>query len=316
MATPQTFAVNPPRKARRVTLQICRVAVRSGQAARIIGIDNIYLKVQRSPEWQATVKPMLNIGGMVQYAKGNGGVVLCNLNFQETEAVPINKTKKRTILATVLRNLKAPFSGGKTVIAGANLACTPLDIHTKATTYKDERGWFGDKRRTLKALPAGEHVFGRREVQRLRNAHLARAAGAHARRQRRAGQPARTRSRTSPSTQKADALFFLHTARLDRRMNDREREEKKAVRAVPLRHPLRRRPARWSCRWSRETDIDHFAQRKPKAIPGAQFAWTAPYANSDETAVAYAKQWNNPRPDVEIKSVDMVYGSKRRGVPA
>ena len=26
---------------------------------------------------------------------------------------------------------------------------------------------------------------------------------------------------------KADALFFLHTARLDRRMNDRERGEKK-----------------------------------------------------------------------------------------
>ena len=26
-----------------------------------------------------------------------------------------------------------------------------------------------------------------------------------------------------------------------------------------------------------------------------------------DNAVAYAKQWNNPRPDAEIESVDMVY---------
>jgi hypothetical protein len=28
------------------------------------------------------------------------------------------------------------------------------------------------------------------------------------------------------------------------------------------------------------------------------------------------KQWDNPRPDVEIKSIDVVYGPDRRGVPA
>jgi hypothetical protein len=31
--------------------------------------------------------------------------------------------------------------------------------------------------------------------------------------------------------------------------------------------------------------------------------------------VAYSKQWNNPRRDVEIKSIDLVYGAQRRGVP-
>jgi hypothetical protein len=51
-------------------------------------------------------------------------------------------------------------------------------------------------------------------------------------------------------------------------------------------------------------------------LPGAQVAWTAKLEGSNESAVAYAKQWNNPRPDVEIKSVDMVYGAdKARGVP-
>ena len=65
-----------------------------------------------------------------------------------------------------------------------------------------------------------------------------------------------------------------------------------------------------------EVDIDHFVQREPVALPGAQLAWTARFENSDDYAVAYGKQWNNPRPDVVIQSVDLVYGKdKDRGVP-
>ena len=38
---------------------------------------------------------------------------------------------------------------------------------------------------------------------------------------------------------------------------------------------------------------------------------------ANESAVVYAKQWNNPRPGIEISSVDLVYGKDRdRGVPA
>ena len=40
------------------------------------------------------------------------------------------------------------------------------------------------------------------------------------------------------------------------------------------------------------------------------------FDDSDESAVVYAKQWNNPRSSVEIKSLDLVYGKdKDRGVP-
>lgn len=102
----QIFALEPSHKAKRLTLQLLKWL--SDPAKRpIIGIDNIALKVQRSSKWQAEVKPMLNNGGLVEYKKGPGRVVLVNLNFQENEAVPVNKTKKRTILATVLRNLSA-----------------------------------------------------------------------------------------------------------------------------------------------------------------------------------------------------------------
>jgi hypothetical protein len=310
----QTFAVNPPRKAKRVTLQLVSWLSDPGKRP-IIGIDNIYLKVRRSPEWRATVKPMLNLGAMMQYVKGNGGVVLCNLKFQETETVPINKTKKRTILASVLRNLKAPFSGGKTVLAGGNLACAPIDIHTKATTYKDERGWFGDKRRTLKALPPGEHVFAgvKFNVYEMPTSPVPQVLmlGAN-------GVPGNLPKEITdiPVNAKADALFFLHTARLDRRLNDREREEKK-------RFELCRYVVHYADGQTAqvpvfaEVDIDHFQQRDPKPIPGAQIAWTAKFDNADESAVVYAQQWNNPRPAVEIKSVDLLYGKdKDRGVPA
>ena len=52
---------------------------------------------------------MLNIGGMLHYVRGSGGIILCNLKFQDHEEVAVNAVKKRTILATVLGNLKARF---------------------------------------------------------------------------------------------------------------------------------------------------------------------------------------------------------------
>jgi beta-galactosidase len=311
---PLTVAVNPPRRARRVTLQL--VSWLSDPAKRpLIGIDNLALRVQRPPEWQATVRPMLNLGGLVHYPRGNGGVVLCNLKFQDTETVPINLTKKRAILAAVLRNLKAPFAGGKTVLAGAKLACTPVDIHTRATTYKDERGWFGDRRRTLRALPSGDHVLGGVKY------HLYEMPTSPVPQVLMLGGPGVPGNlpqeiRDIPIGQKADALFFLHTARLDRRMDEREREERR--RFELCRYVIHYADGQTAdvpvfC----ELDIDHFLQRDPAALPGAQLAWAGRFENSDESAAVYARQWNNPRPGIEITSVDLLPGKDRdRGVPA
>ena len=44
--------------------------------------------------------------------------MLCNLKFKDREDVPANAIKKRNILATMLRNLNAPFSGTSAIIAG------------------------------------------------------------------------------------------------------------------------------------------------------------------------------------------------------
>jgi beta-galactosidase len=65
-----------------------------------------------------------------------------------------------------------------------------------------------------------------------------------------------------------------------------------------------------------EINVDDYKQKTPLAIPGAQIAWTMPYTGTDQSAIAYSMQWNNPRPEVEIQSIDLVYGEQRRGVPA
>src|SRR5205823_6259051 len=146
--------INPPRSGNKVTLQIAGWKEAPGKKP-LVGIDNIYLKVQRPPEFYKNVRQMLNVGGMMEYPRGKGGIVLCNLLFKDTEEVPANLAKKRSIFATLLRNLKAPFSGGKSIIAGHNLDYTPIDISKYANQYRTDRGWFGDKKFTFADLPTG-----------------------------------------------------------------------------------------------------------------------------------------------------------------
>ncbi len=303
--------LDPPRKAKVITVRLGDYEFAPGKA-RNIGMDNIQIKVRRPERFTQRVKPMLNIGAMLQYVTGRGGVVLCNLNFLDSEAVPANQTKKRAILAAVLRNLKAPFAG-KTVIAGGEVDYTPIDIHMKATTYKDERGFLGDKNRTFKGLPQGRQRFAGvdydiYEMPTSPVPQVLMLAGN--------GLPndLPTEITGIPIHAKADALFFLHAARLDRRMTDEDgREHKRFVLFKYVVHYADGQTDEVPV--YSEIDIDHYVQPHPRALSGAQIAWVAPYEGSEDKAVAYAMQWNNPRPDVEIASIDMVYGDKDRGVP-
>jgi beta-galactosidase len=84
-----------------------------------------------------------------------------------------------------------------------------------------------------------------------------------------------------PVNTKADALFFLHTARIDRRLDDRERGEKK-------RFELCRYVIRYADGQTAEVpvyseiDVDHFRQKEPKALPGAQLALRPLAANAGQ----------------------------------
>ncbi len=316
-ADPQTLTLNPPLSGQNVTVQILDwqhlPGKQGGSGNDVIGLDNIYLKAARPADFYNRVKPLLNVGGLIQYPRGNGGMVLCNLLFRDSEAVPVNATKKLNIFSAILRNLNAPFAVGKTIIAGAGLNYTPIDIHNQATQYRNDKGWFGNKNFTFNALPTGKQVFGGIEYSiydfPTSPVPTAIMLGSD-------GIPNNPPQQVMgiPVHQKADALFFLQTARIDNRMNDDDRKNNR-------RFEMARYIVHYADGQSAtipiyaETDIENYRQAQPTAISGAQIAWTSKFANSNDYAVAYTKQWNNPRPDVAIASVDMTYGADRRGVP-
>ncbi len=74
-----------------------------------IGIDNLWLRVERTAEFRAKVKPFLNIGGLVKYPRGKGGIILCQLNIPEKEVVPENRVKREALLGALLNNIGAKF---------------------------------------------------------------------------------------------------------------------------------------------------------------------------------------------------------------
>ncbi|RMF87464.1 MAG: hypothetical protein D6741_20535, partial [Planctomycetota bacterium] len=310
---PQEFVVDPPRTGKHVLLRLLEWEIVPDKRA-VTGLDNIKLFATRDDDFRRRVRPMLNVGGLVEYKQGSGGIVLCNVKFEQSEPVPENADKKRKILATLLRNLKAPFAEGRTVIAGAPMRYEPIDIAEYCNQYRNEQGWFGDKRYTFADLPVGDQRF--------------------------AGVPFRIYDfPTSPVPtcimlggkgvpgnlpeavrgikvgRKADALFFLHTARMDRRRSPRDlADDKRYVMARYVVHYADGQTAVIDL--EAEIDIDDYHPETPQPIPGAQLAWVKPYPDGERTAVAYCKQWNNPRPDVEIRSIDLEYGPDRRGVPA
>ena len=98
----QDLAV-PPHKARRLTIEIVPVEGKEP----LVGIDNLWIRVTRPADFSRRVRPMLNLGAMVRYPMGRGGVILNNLLVLEKESVPVNAQKKQAIVSTILRNLGA-----------------------------------------------------------------------------------------------------------------------------------------------------------------------------------------------------------------
>jgi beta-galactosidase len=310
---PQIFTFTPTRKAKNLTLRLADWTKVPGKA-QVTGADNIRLWVKRPPEFYEKVKPLLNIGAMMEYPRDSGGIVLCNLLFKDKEEVPENEGKKRAIFATLLRNLKAPFAGGKTIIAGAKLNYLSIDLSKQANQYRGEQGWFGDKKFTFKDLPTGKQTF----------------AGVPFSIYDFATSPVPTvvmlngpavpnklaeQVRGIPVKRKADALFFLHTARIDRRRNPDEIKKKQKF--VLFRYVIHYADGKTAdVPIYSEIDIEEYRQARPMPVPGAQVAWTRSYDGTGLSAVAYSRQWNNPRPGVAIKTIDVVNSKEKIGVPA
>ena len=311
---PHTFPIEPALKGTDVKLRMADWKKVEGKNA-VTGLDNIRLFAKRSPEFYEKVKPLLNIGGMMEYPQGKGGILLCNLLFKDSEVVPANFGKKRALFSTLLRNLKAPFGGAKTIIAGANLKYTPIDISKQANQFRNEQGWYGDKNSTFKDLPLGKQKFAgvSYDVYEFPTSPVPTTImlGAN-------GIPGNLADHVNdiPVNLKADALFFLQAARIDKRRTPDE--IKKGVKFELARYVVHYVDGKTeNIPVYSEINVENYKQKAPALpISGAQLAWSSPFAGSDQATAAYSMQWNNPHPDVVIKSIDLVYGAQKGGVPS
>lgn len=314
---PATFDIKPPRTATRIAIRHAEyddVPTKRANGIPLIGCDNISFFAKRPDQFTKQVKLMLNSGGLVEYPRGNGGIVLANMWFKDTEKVPINAAKKRSVMASILRNLGAPFGGGKTIIAGARLAYAPIDLSKHATQYRTERGWFGDAAFTLKDLPTGEQKMAgvTYDIYEFRTSPVPTCimlAGPNLPNQ----LPKEVKG--IAVGRKADALFFLHTARINQRRSEQEKKQGKKDEIVRYVVHYADGTDEIVAVYS-ESDVEDYKTKSVQALPGAQVAWTQPYQGTEFQAVVYSKQWNNPRPDVEIQSLDVMPGESSSGTVA
>jgi beta-galactosidase len=288
------------------------------KVSKVTGIDNLWIHVKRPADWAKRVRPLLNIGALVKYPMGEGGLILNQLNAKGSEALPVNAQKKQAIVATLLRNLHATFAGGKVLTTG-NLKFQPIPLDDQCNQFlAKDRGWFGGGR-DLAHLPAGVNPLGGvtyaiRDFRTSPVPACVMLAGPGAK-----GQlPKEVKGLKADC--KADVLFFLHTF-------NRTGEWR------PGRGPTETTPPtlfKYVVHYADGQTADvpvlygegvgNWVDKEPRGLKSASVAWAAPFPNdkSEEQAVVYQLQWTNPRPQVQIQSVDMVYGPQgsQYGTPA
>jgi beta-galactosidase len=276
------------------------------QAANVIGIDNWWIKVKRSPEFYAKVKPLLNIGALMKYQQGKGGVLLCELNVPDKEQNPENGSKRRSLIATLLRNSGAVFAGGRTVVAGANLAYQPIALNELCNQgLTKERGWFDDEKADLGAFPVGENRFAGVSylVRDFKTSPLPCAIsleGPHLKTQ----LPREVKG--VPVKSKADALFFLHTSKQIAPWQPPQQGDKTPPTLWNyVIHYADGQTATVPVRYGE--GAGNWLQKQPHGLAEAVVAWASKVGDQDDQAVVWQMQWTNPRPDAEVESVDVAY---------
>ena len=310
----QDFVV-PNKKAKTIRVELADWE-KSGRVD-VVGIENMWVRVKRPDDFPQRVRPLLNLGALVKYPMGKGGIILNQLLIPANESVPVNAQKKQTIVSTLLRNLGAIYAGGKTLTAG-DLKFRPISLDNQCNQYlTKDRGWF-DSARDLAHLPGGENRFGEVTfaVQDFKTSPVPGCIML-------AGPGVKGRMprefKGLKVDRKADALFFLHAFKQTDAWRPRRPED-----APPV---VFKYVINYADGTSAEAPVvlgegvGHWISGEPKGLKNAAVAWAAkfPGDESGEQAVLYQMQWANSRPEVAIKSIDLVYDGQtgsRYGVPA
>ncbi len=313
------------KRGRHITFEIAEWEETGRQ--NVVGIDNFWLYVKRDPEYLANVRPLLNIGGLMRYSRGPGGIVLNQLNILDAEKLPLNKVKKATITKVLLANMGAVFAGTRTVVPGAGLTYRPVpipDSQFNAFVHRQGRPrWFpgpGD----VSKMPVGDQTYANVDY------HLSDFSTSPVPTvfmlKGRGSEVEETEITGIQVDQAADAVFFLHSFHPGGAVSSWQRQYDQAIeRDRPLPDPpvvfqyvIHYRdgqqvqvPVVW------QEGVSDWLSPSPQALPGAAVAWTGA-VDDQQQAVVYSMQWNNPRPDMPIADIDIVPSTEGSnwGVPA
>lgn len=291
---------------------------------RLVGIDNVQFLRPEAPRGAVFID---NVGGLVAYPRGKGGVFLNQLKFIEEEPNAVNGDKKLRALGVILQNMGAGSRTSTVAIPGINVRYETVNITDHCNQYMTERagkpGWFGKKDQDLRDFRVGEQVLAN---VRYHPVDYATAPvpdcimlGAKS-----APEGLDQAVQGIKIGRKAEILFFLQTARVTRPIKDEERE-RIGARKRPFALP---EVARYVLHYADgktadipvilEKHVEHWMQAEPKVLEAALVAWSAPIENVEgQNAVLYSMQAANPRPDVEIETIDFVLptdgSGQRRG---
>ena len=310
------------RKAKTITLEIAEWTERGDK--NIVVVDNIWLQVKRSDEYTQRTHSLLNIGALMVYERGQGGIVLNQINILDQEQNPDNTQKKATIVRTVLNNIGAIFSGSQTEVDDQRYATQAVKIDDSTfNAYVHQRGkpsWFagGD----IEAIPVGNKQYAGTEFF-LSDFSTSPVPSAFML----AGEGSSTKDRVIQDIQvntKADALFFLHTFQpgrdIERWQNNyaRARSRKQKLPEPPvclsyIVHYADNSKAEAKVQWQQH--IGQWNDQNPLPLPHADLGWVGKQSNGAKNAV-WVMKWDNPHPGKTISKIDIKAARANTGAAA
>lgn len=297
---------------------------------QLVGIDSVqFLRAEPPPK----AVFLDSAGGLVAYPKGKGGVFLCQIQFLKNEPNPVNSGKKAYLLGMLLQNMGVGSRSAAIAVAGHNVKYEPINLTKFCNHYmmKDpEQGqlpsWIGlHSIVNLKGLAKGEQHLANvlfyisdYSTAPVPDFILIRGSGSGGG----AKQTIPTEVKGIPIGKKADVLFFLQGGEVSalHRWNE-----------APLLHTNPNalpEVAHYVLHYAdgqtaeipvlTERHVSNFLQKEdtPKLISGADVAWSGPQKFGDnKIGVLYSMKAVNPRPDVEIATLDIVEGKTAQGKP-
>ncbi len=287
----------------------------------VAGFENVWLHAQRPEGFRERVQPLLNIGGLIAYPRGDGGILLNQLAVPAVEKNPANARKRANIVKAVLGNLNATFGGSHVVVPGArSVSYHPVQIDEQTfnaySLHGRNPGWFRDGRAkdaTLAGMKTGEQELAevRYELYDLVTSptpSVIMLAGD-------GSQVEAGKVHGIPVGRRADALFFLHAYNAGRQAQrwQHDVERGRASVAEPVVFVYRVNYADGTAAdvpvvYGR--DVAHWLQEDPADLAGAALATALPAEGHPELKVSlYSMQWSNPEPAKVVRSIDLLPGT-------